>query len=193
MAVEEKENKGNAQEAGANGTGKSETAGQNGQEDVCMAEQDIAKVLDAIAETNRRLEEMTDRYKRLQADFDNFRRRTRQEKEELSVVVSQNIILQLLPVLDNFERALATGSAQEEGLRTGVEMIYRQLYQAFEKLGLETIIAAGNEFDPQLHEAVLSVADESLQDGQIAEELQRGYKLFGKVLRPSMVKVVKNG
>ena len=167
-------------------------AENNGQDEVCMAEQDVTKVLDAIAETNRRLEDMTDRYKRLQADFDNFRRRTRQEKEELSVVVSQNIILQLLPVLDNFERALATGSAQEAGLRTGVEMIYRQLYQTFEKLGLESIAAAGNEFDPQLHEAVLSVADENSPDGQIAEELQRGYKLFGKVLRPSMVKVVKN-
>ncbi|MCX7780707.1 MAG: nucleotide exchange factor GrpE [Negativicutes bacterium] len=159
--------------------------------EVCMPEEDVAKVLNALAEKNRLLDELSDRHKRLQADFDNFRRRSRQEKEELSLIVSQGIVLQFLPVLDNFERALAS-TAQDEGLRTGVEMIYRQFAQVLEKLGVEPIQAIGVEFDPKLHEAVMSVEDAGQNDGVIIEELQKGYSMHGKVIRPSMVKVVRN-
>ena len=161
-------------------------------EEICMSEDEISKVLSALAEKNRLLDEHNERYLRLQADFDNFRRRTRQEKEELSIIVSQNIVAQFLPVLDNFERALSSASDQDAGLRTGVEMIYRQFYQVFEKLGVEAIQALDAEFDPQLHEAVMSIEDGSKPDGTIAEELQKGYSLRGKVIRPSMVKVVRN-
>lgn len=161
-------------------------------DEICIQEEDISKILNALAEKNRLLEEHAERYVRLQADFDNFRRRTRQEKEELSVIVAQGIVLQLLPVLDNFERALASDSDQEAGLRTGVEMIYRQFIQVFEKMGVETIPAVGMEFDPQVHDAVMSVEDAGQTDGVIAEELQKGYTLKGKVVRPSMVKVFRN-
>lgn len=161
-------------------------------DEVCMPEDEVSKVLSALAEKNRLLEEHAERYKRLQADFDNFRRRTRQEKEELSVIVAQGIVMQFLPVLDNFERAISSSSAQEGSLRTGVEMIYRQFAQTFEKLGMEPIATVGAQFDPQLHEAVMSVEDADQPDGSIAEELQKGYLLKGKVIRPSMVKVIKN-
>lgn len=162
-------------------------------DEICMPEDEVSKVLSALADKNRLLEEHTERYIRLQADFDNFRRRTRQEKEELSIIVAQGIVMQFLPVLDNFERALSlSGGAQGDGLRTGVEMICRQFAQVFEKLGVEPVAAVGAQFDPQLHEAVMSVEDTEKPDGTIAEELQKGYLLKGKVIRPSMVKVVKN-
>lgn len=141
----------------------------------------------------RLLEEASDRYKRLQADFDNFRRRTRQEKEELSNIVAQNVILELLPVLDNFERALSSVATQDaDKMLSGVEMIYRQLAQVLEKSGLTTVEAVGKAFDPQQHEAVMRVEDAEQPDGTIVEELQKGYAVRGKVIRPSMVKVVSN-
>ncbi|AIF52253.1 nucleotide exchange factor GrpE [Pelosinus sp. UFO1] len=142
---------------------------------------------------DRLLEEANDRYKRLQADFDNFRRRTRQEKEELSNIVAQNVILELLPVLDNFERALGSVATQDaDKMLSGVEMIYRQLAQVLEKSGLTTVEAVGKGFDPQQHEAVMRVEDAEQPDGTIVEELQKGYAVRGKVIRPSMVKVVSN-
>ena len=141
----------------------------------------------------RLLEEANDRYKRLQADFDNFRRRTRQEKEELSNIVAQNVILELLPVIDNFERALGSVATQDaDKMLSGVEMIYRQLAQVLEKSGLTTVEAVGKVFDPQQHEAVMRVEDAEQPDGTIVEELQKGYAVRGKVIRPSMVKVVSN-
>jgi molecular chaperone GrpE len=143
-----------------------------------------------LKEKERLLEEQADRYKRLQADFDNFRRRTRQEKEELSGIVTQNILLSFLPVLDNFERAVTGGANQEAGaLYSGVEMIYRQFAQAMEKSGLQTVEAVGELFDPQKHEAVMRVEDCDKPAGTIVEEFQKGYMVLGKVIRPSMVKV----
>lgn len=156
------------------------------------AETDQTVTVEAVqAEKERLLAEAEDRYKRLYADFDNFRRRTRQEKEELSNVVAQNLILELLPVLDNFERALNSLSEEEAaGVGSGVSMIYRQLFGSLEKAGLSVVEAAGKEFDPQYHEAVLRVEDAEQAEGTIVEELQKGYSVKGKVIRPSMVKVV---
>lgn len=139
-------------------------------------------------------EELEKRYLRLQADFENFRRRTRQEKEELSAVVTQGILRELLPFLDNFERALsADRDAAEESLRAGVEMMYKQLLEALKKEGLEYIETRDKAFDPNFHQAVLRVQDETREDGMIAAELQKGYTAKGKVIRPSMVQVVANG
>jgi molecular chaperone GrpE len=175
---------------------------EQGVEDKCIASEETVEVLDAIgdtkmqmelAEKERLLEEYNDRYKRLQADFDNFRRRTRQEKEELSNIVTQNIVLELLPVIDNFERALCSTSSQDaDKILSGVEMIYRQLIQVLEKNGMKAVEAVGQAFDPQQHEAVMRVEDVEQPDGRIVEELQKGYAVKGKVIRPSMVKVVSN-
>ncbi|MGI6092526.1 MAG: nucleotide exchange factor GrpE [Veillonellaceae bacterium] len=155
--------------------------------------QEINKILAAIEEKNRLLDESTERIKRLQADFDNFRRRTRQEKEELSNIVVQAIILELLPVLDNFERALAAGETQDAaGLKSGIELIFRQLIGILEKNGLAPIQAVGETFNPERHEAVARVEDSDKEDGTITEELQKGYIVRGRVIRPSMVKVAVN-
>ncbi len=157
------------------------------------ADDETAKLAGDLAEKTRQLAETTDRLKRLQADFDNFRRRTRNEKEELSAIVTQGIIADLLPVLDNFERALTSGANQDSAaLFAGVEMIYRQFRQTLAKTGLATIDAVGEVFDPQRHEAVMRIADDNLPDGTVAEELQKGYLVGDKVIRPSMVKVINN-
>lgn len=158
--------------------------------EVCFDYQEVDKMMSVIEEKNRLLEENGERYKRLQADFENFRRRTRQEKEDLSRVVAQNIIADFLPVLDNFERALANAATQDaQAILSGVDMIFRQFSQALEKNGLSAIEAVGAPFDPQRHEAVMRIEDDSKEDGTVVEELQKGYIVHGKVIRPSMVKV----
>lgn len=131
------------------------------------------------------------RYLRLQADFENFRRRTRQEKEELAAVVTQSLLKDMLPLLDNFERALAADKGAET-FHQGVEMIYKQMLEALKKNGLEYIETAGKKFDPNFHEAVMRVQDPALQDEDIALEMQKGYMAKGRVIRPSMVQVVAN-
>lgn len=160
--------------------------------EVCFVSEDVSKFMAALEEKNRLLEEMTDRYKRLQADFDNFRRRSRQEKEELSAIVAEQIICELLPVVDNFERATASEAADVDTLAKGVQMIFRQLNNALVQLGVEPVNAVGNIFDPTQHEAVMRVEDANQPDGMIIEELQKGYKVKGRLVRPSMVKVVGN-
>ena len=145
---------------------------------------------DAIREKyEAELAEKENRYLRLQADFENFRRRTRQEKEELAAVVTQNLLKDLLPFLDNFERALAAGGNDEGGLRAGVEMMYKQLVEALKKEYIET---KDKPFDPNFHQAVMRVEDAEKEDGTIVAELQKGYMVKGRVIRPSMVQVVGN-
>lgn len=161
--------------------------------EVCFQPEDVERLLAAIAEKNRIQEETTDRLKRLQADFDNFRRRTRQEKEDISKTVTEGVVVQVLPILDNFERALATAGTQDAAaILAGIEMIYRQFSQALEKMGVKPVEAIGQTFDPQCHEAVMRVEDAGQPDNTIVEELQKGYMVNGRVVRPSMVKVVSN-
>jgi len=154
---------------------------------------EIEQQQEQVGDKERLIEEHIERYKRLQADFENHRRRTRQEKEDLSMVVAQNILLDLLPVVDNFERALSSAGVQDAAkLLLGVEMIHRQFLQVLDKCGLTTVEALGQMFDPQKHDAVMRVEDETKDDGTVVEELQKGYAVRGKVIRPSMVKVVGN-
>ena len=138
------------------------------------------------------LAEKENRYLRLQADFENFRRRTRQEKEELAAVVTQNLLKDMLPFLDNFERALAAEGSDEGGLRAGVEMMYKQMVEALKKEGLEYIETKNKPFDPNFHQAVMRVEDAEKEDGTIVAELQKGYMVKGRVILPSMVQVVGN-
>ena len=148
---------------------------------------------DAIREKyEAELAEKENRYLRLQADFENFRRRTRQEKEELAAVVTQNLLKDMLPFLDNFERALAAEGSDEGGLRAGVEMMYKQMVEALKKEGLEYIETKDKPFDPNFHQAVMRVEDAEKEDGTIVAELQKGYMVKGRVIRPSMVQVVGN-
>ncbi|MCH3959285.1 MAG: nucleotide exchange factor GrpE [Selenomonas sp.] len=138
------------------------------------------------------LKEKEERALRLQADFENFRRRTSKEKEELSAVIKQEILKDMLPLLDNFERAMAAETKDAEAFQKGVDMIYTQLQEVMKKNGLEPIETEGQKFDPNFHQAVMRVQNEDLEDDDIAQELQKGYMVEGRVIRPSMVQVVAN-
>lgn len=150
--------------------------------------------VDFAAEADRLKEELADKedkMKRLQADFENFRRRTGKEKEELSAVVTQMMMKDMLPLLDNFERALSAPS-EGEAFKTGIDMIYKQFVAALKEHGLEYIDVSEAKFDPNYHQAVMRVQDPEKEDDTIAAELQKGYMVKGKVIRPSMVQVVSN-
>ena len=135
--------------------------------------------------------ELNNRILRIQADYDNFRRRSREEKEAAAKYRSQTVIEALLPVIDNFERALLVKPEAEEAksLLQGMEMVYRQFQDTLKSEGIEVIETVGQMFDPHLHQAVMQVEEEGFESNQIVEELQKGYKLKDRVLRPSMVKV----
>ncbi|MEO7142833.1 MAG: nucleotide exchange factor GrpE [Bryobacteraceae bacterium] len=132
--------------------------------------------------------DIQDRYLRQTAEFQNFRRRVQNEKAELAEYASGEAILALVPVLDDFERALKAESADKEYSR-GIEMIYHRLYEALKKLGLEPSESAGKPFDPHLHHAVEMVQNDDAEDHTVLEEFQRGYNFKGRLLRPAMVKV----
>ncbi|WP_285858374.1 nucleotide exchange factor GrpE [Neobacillus niacini] len=138
-----------------------------------------------------KLEEAENKYLRLHADFDNFRRRTRLDQEAAEKYRAQKLVTDLLPVLDNFERALVmeADNEQTKALLQGVEMVYRSLLEALKKEGVEPIEAVGKEFDPQFHHAVMQGEDENFGPGAVIQEFQKGYLLKDRVIRPSMVKV----
>lgn len=135
-------------------------------------------------------EELFGRLARLQADFDNFKKRTAKEKEDFYKFASEKLILGILPVLDNFERALGTMGENQE-FKAGVEMIYKQLCEALKAEGLTLMDAVGKEFDPSEHQAIMQVESEDYAENIVAEEFQKGYKLKDKVIRYAMVKVAK--
>jgi len=145
-----------------------------------------------IEKLTAELKEKEDRVLRLQADFENFRRRTSKEKEELSAVVTQGMLKDMLPLLDNFERAMAAEAKDGEAFQKGVEMIFTQFTEILKKNGLEHIEVEGQKFDPNFHQAVMRVQDADMEDDDIAQELQKGYMVKGRVIRPSMVQVVAN-
>jgi len=135
---------------------------------------------------------LIDRLARLQAEFENARKRTAREQQDFREYAVTDAIKALLPTLDSFERALQTGAAEKSEFRSGIELIYKQLQDALQKLGLRAIPAKGEPFNPHLHEAIEMVETANVPDHQILEELQRGYKLKDRLLRPSMVKVARN-
>lgn len=155
-------------------------------------ESDPVLLRQILAEQLSKAEENYDRLVRLQADYDNFRRRTRQEKEEFYKYASEKLINTLLPVLDNFELALSAEGDSIENIKSGVQMIYKQLLDVLATEGVTPIPTVGEQFDPLRHEAVLRTESDEHPDNTIVQELRRGYFLKDKVIRPSMVKVVKS-
>ncbi|WHY18299.1 nucleotide exchange factor GrpE [Paenibacillus sp. G2S3] len=143
----------------------------------------------------KRLQDLADEYQgralRAQADFDNFRRRTQKEKEELAQYATSKLVTELLPVLDNFERALVTtpSSPESEAFVKGVNMIFRQLDGVLKSEGLTAMETVGQPFNPEYHQAIMQVESEEYEEGIVTEEVQKGYLLKDKVLRPAMVKV----
>jgi len=134
---------------------------------------------------------LLDRLARMQAEFDNARKRAAKEQQDFRDFATADTIKALLPVIDNFERALQAKSDAAD-FRAGVELIYKQLQDALNKLGVRAIPAKGEPFDPHVHEAIEMVETSDVPDHEVLEEWQRGYKLKDRLLRPAMVRVAKN-
>ncbi len=133
-------------------------------------------------------EAWSDKYTRLMADFQNYKKRTEKEKADVYSFANEKIMTDLLQVIDNFERALGS-ECQDEAYAEGMQMIFKQLTDILKSAGLEEIEAVGHDFDPNFHHAVLTDSNPEFDSGKVTEVLQKGYKLNGKVIRPSMVKV----
>lgn len=149
------------------------------------SEEARADEMETLKQKNKELE---DKLLRQMAEFDNFRKRTLKEKEEIGMVAKTKCISELLPVLDNFERALQTECGDAD-FKKGVEMIFASLKDTLTKMGVEEIEAEGQTFDPELHYAVSRVEDEALGENVVANVLQKGYKMGEKVIRHAMVAV----
>ena len=140
---------------------------------------------------DEKIEELTDRVRRQLAEFDNFRKRTEKEKTQMFETGAKSIVEKILPVVDNFERGLAAVTEEEKGTPfvEGMEKIYKQMMTVLEEAGVKPIEAVGQEFDPNLHNAVMHIEDEEFGENIIAEEFQKGYTYRDSVVRHSMVKV----
>ena len=136
----------------------------------------------------QQVEELTDRLKRSMAEFDNYRKRTEKEKSSMYIIGARDIVEKMLPIVDNFERGLAQ-APEDDSFAEGMKMIYRQMMTAFDEMGVKPIEAVGKEFDPNLHNAVMHVEDESVGENIVVEEFQKGYSYKDFVVRHSMVKV----
>lgn len=154
------------------------------------ADKKADKKADAYKE---KIDELEDRVKRQMAEFENFRKRTEKEKQTMFEVGAKSVIEKILPVVDNFERGLGSIPEEEKGsaFADGMNMIYKQLMAELENIGVLPIAAVGEEFDPNLHNAVMQVDSEEYESGVIAQELQKGYTYRDTVVRHSMVSVVK--
>jgi molecular chaperone GrpE len=165
----------NSSETAAGGTAVSEASGPGAELQKLKAERDS----------------LLDRLARAQAEFENARRRASKEQQDFRDYAAADSIKPLLPVLDSFERALQVKSEPAD-FRSGVELIYKQLQDALAKIGVKAIAAKGEQFDPHVHEAIEMVETSNAADHEVIEELQRGYKIKDRLLRPAMVKVAKN-
>jgi len=134
---------------------------------------------------------LLDRLARLQAEFDNARKRAAREQQDFREFAAADVIKNFLPMLDSFERALKAGGDAGD-FRNGIELIYRQFQDALQKAGVQPIVALGQAFDPRIHEAIEMVDRTDVPDHQVVEELQRGYKYKDRLLRPAMVRVARN-
>jgi molecular chaperone GrpE len=146
----------------------------------------------AIADACRERDEYRDLLLRKTAEFDNYRKRVERERREQAAFEVMELLGSLLPVLDDFERALKIDAVDNpEAYRAGIELIHRQLVDVLERRGVKAIDALGADFDPHVHQAVVTEASPSHRDGEVIEELRRGYRLGERLLRPAMVKVAK--
>jgi molecular chaperone GrpE len=155
-----------------------------------QAEQNTA---DDAAELLKQRDEYYDRLLRKTAEFDNYRKRTDRERQQLVETASADLIKDLLPLVDDLERALKADAGAEaaDAIRRGVELIHKQLIETLRKRGVEPIDALGADFDPHVHQAVAYEPAEGRRDGEVIEEFTRGYTIGDRLLRPAMVKVAK--
>lgn len=177
--TEEKDSAINTEKAAAE---SNETSNDNSNE--------LAELKAKLEEKTRQCEEYMSMVQRTAAEFDNYKKRTQKEKEALSLDASVDTVNAFLPVVDNLERALKAAEGLEGNpLKDGVELVMRQLKECLDKLGVAPIEAVNNSFDPELHNAVMHVTDDSFGNNTVIEEFQKGYTMKGKVVRHSMVKV----
>lgn len=143
---------------------------------------------DELENTKKELEETVDRLKRIMAEFENYKKRNTKEKDMLYNSILADIVAAFLPVVDNLEKAMAT-KTEDENLRQGIELVVKQINDIFTKFGVESIETVGKPFDPEVHEAVSSVQDDTLGEKIVKEEFRKGYKIGAKVIRHAMVVV----
>ena len=170
---------------------KESTGGEKPEETEAGEEPEMLKKKKKKDKMEEKIEELEDRVKRQMAEFDNFRKRTEKEKSHMYEVGARDVIEKILPVVDNFERGLASvpEDQKENPVIVGMDKIYSQLMTTLTDLGVEPIEAVGGEFDPNYHNAVMHVEDEELGENVVAEEFQKGYMYKDTVIRHSMVKV----
>jgi molecular chaperone GrpE len=144
-----------------------------------------------LEQLRKQADENYQRYLRTQADFDNFRRRARQEKEDLAKYASQKLVESLVPIIDNFDRALQSSKETQDfdGLVKGIDMVFRQFEGVLQTEGVKQIESVGQPFNPEFHQAIMQVETDEYEEGIVVEELQKGYMLNDRVIRPAMVKV----
>ena len=147
------------------------------------------KINDKIEELEKQIEEKDDKYKRLQAEYSNYIRRTQEEKQTIGIFANEKIITELIPVIDSMERAMDACSDKEDDMYKGIELVHKQLIDCLQKFELEEINALNEDFDPNLHLAVMQESVDGVEPNKVVMVLQKGYKLKTKVIRPTMVKV----
>ena len=164
----------------------------NNEEETIKEEQTVAEETaeetEEVDEFKQKYDELYDKYLRMLAEYDNFKKRTQKEKDELYAFAVADTLEKLLPVLDNLERA-ADAAAEKSPLSDGVKMVLKQFGETLEKMNVTPIEAVGKEFDPNIHNAVMHIEDENIVTNTVVEEFQKGYKYKEKVIRHSMVKV----
>lgn len=166
---------------------------QNIEETDAPADDKKKKKKDKKDKKDEKIEELEDRVKRQMAEFENFRKRTEKEKSSMYEMGAKSVIEKMLPVVDNFERGLQSIPAEQKdsAVAQGMNMIYKQIMTEFENMGVKQIEAVGQEFNPELHNAVMQVESEEYESGIVAQELQKGYTYRDNVVRHSMVAVVQ--
>ncbi len=171
--------------------GKNDEAVEAESEKVPKSDIEISE--ETVAGLEEKLKEAEDKYLRLAAEFDNYRKRTARQFEDISQAGRIHVITQLLDVLDNFQRALeaSASSSNHDSLREGTQLVYKNLYDVLTKEGLEPIEAVGKPFDPNLHDALMQLESDEHPEGIVVQEMTKGYKLNDRVLRHSKVAVSK--
>jgi len=167
-------------------------ADQTYEDQESQAAGDASSAPDELEELRRERDALQDRLLRTAAEFDNYRKRVERDRRELSEFAAADALVDMLPIIDNLERALqAPSGGESDGLRKGVELIHRQMMDLLRKRGAKPIEALGADFDPNIHQAVVHEPSDRHREGEVMEELQRGYRLGERLLRPAMVKVAK--
>ncbi len=170
-------------------TGSAETSEAPEEDNAPEAEKTEEK---AEEKTEEKADDGNEKYVRLMAEFQNYKKRVAKEKNDIREYATEKLVMELLPVLDNFERALAASAEDDPaGYAKGMELIFTQMVTELQKSGLAEVEAEGQDFDPTKHNAVMTEENEELESGKVSKVLQKGYALNDKVIRPSMVAVTK--